>query len=78
MALNGIFMAWQEVSPMMNFQRKRNGDASIRIRWWKNSPVPKVIIPHLLAFVDHMSCSAETYVSLVGSYGCADGIKTSL
>ena len=48
---------------MMNFLRKRNGDASIRIRWWKNSPVPKVIIPHLLAFVDHMSCSAETYVS---------------
>lgn len=29
----GVSMAWQEVSPMMNFQRKRNEDASIRIRW---------------------------------------------
>ena len=26
----------------------------------------------LLAFVDHMSCSADTYVSLSGSNGCAD------
>lgn len=25
-----------------------------------------------LAFVDHMSCSADTYVSLGGSNGCAD------
>ena len=29
----GVSMAWQEVSPMMNFQRKRNEDASIRTRW---------------------------------------------
>lgn len=27
---------------------------------------------NFLAFVDHMSCSAETYVSLSGSNGCAD------
>lgn len=27
---------------------------------------------NFLAFVDHMSCSAETYVSLGGSNGCAD------
>lgn len=27
---------------------------------------------NLLAFVDHMSCSADTYVSLSGSNGCAD------
>ena len=32
MALNGIFMVWQEVSPMMNFLRKKNGDASIRTK----------------------------------------------
>ena len=30
------------------------------------------IISNFLAFVDHMSCSADTYVSLGGSNGCAD------
>lgn len=30
------------------------------------------IIDNFLAFVDHMSCSADTYVSLGGSNGCAD------
>lgn len=30
------------------------------------------VIDNFLAFVDHMSCSAETYVSLGGSNGCAD------
>ena len=29
-------------------------------------------IDNFLAFVDHMSCSADTYVSLGGSNGCAD------
>ena len=29
-------------------------------------------IATFLAFVDHMSCSADTYVSLGGSNGCAD------
>ena len=29
-------------------------------------------IDYFLAFVDHMSCSADTYVSLCGSNGCAD------
>lgn len=29
-------------------------------------------IDNFLAFVDHMSCSAETYVSLGGSNGCVD------
>ena len=29
-------------------------------------------IGNFLAFVDHMSCSADTYVSLGGSNGCAD------
>ena len=29
-------------------------------------------IDKFLAFVDHMSCSADTYVSLGGSNGCAD------
>ena len=27
---------------------------------------------NFLAFIDHMSCSADTYVSLGGSNGCAD------
>lgn len=30
------------------------------------------VIDNFLAFVDHMSCSADTYVSLSGSNGCAD------
>ncbi len=29
-------------------------------------------IDNFLAFVDHMSCNADTYVSLDGSNGCAD------
>ena len=29
-------------------------------------------IDNFLAFVDHMSCSADTYVSLGGFNGCAD------
>ncbi len=29
-------------------------------------------IDNFLAFVDHISCSADTYVSLGGSNGCAD------
>lgn len=32
----------------------------------------KPIINNFLAFVDHMSCCADTYVSLGGSNGCAD------
>ena len=32
-------------------------------------------IDNFLAFVDHMSCSADTYVSLGGSNGCADQFK---
>ena len=30
------------------------------------------IISNFLAFIDHMSCSVDTYVSLGGSNGCAD------
>ena len=30
------------------------------------------IIQNFLSFIDHMSCSADTYVSLGGSNGCAD------
>jgi len=30
------------------------------------------IIQNFLSFIDHMSCSADTYVSLGGSFGCAD------
>ena len=32
----------------------------------------ELLCQNFLAFVDHMSCSAETYVSLGGSNGCAD------
>ena len=30
------------------------------------------IIQNFLSLIDHMSCSADTYVSLCGSDGCAD------
>ena len=30
------------------------------------------VIDNFLTFVDHMSCSADTYVSLSGSNGCAN------
>ena len=30
------------------------------------------IIQNFLSFIDHMSCSADTYVSFGGSNGCAD------
>ena len=30
------------------------------------------IIQNLLSFIDHMSCSTDTYVSLGGSNACAD------
>lgn len=30
------------------------------------------IIQNFLSFIDHMSCNADTYVSLGGSNGCAD------
>ena len=30
------------------------------------------IIQNFLSFIDYMSCSADTYVSLSGSSGCAD------
>ena len=30
------------------------------------------ITQNFLSFIDHMSCSADTYVSLGGSNGCAD------
>ena len=51
-------MAWQEVSPMMNFQRKRNGDASIRRRWYlkrnirRKSHLDKVEKYAVLATID--------------------------
>ena len=42
MALNGIFMVWQEVSPMMNFLR-RNEDEGIRTRWYLKQNLNKQI-----------------------------------
>lgn len=38
----------------------------------KNVVYTEPLYQNFLAFVDHMSCSADTYVSLGGSNGCAD------
>ena len=45
--------------------------------WTKNFATDEVvytgpIIQNFLSFIDHMSCNADTYVSLGGSNGCAD------
>ncbi len=47
------------------------------VHWTKLFATDKVvytepIIQNFLSFIDYMSCSADTYVSLGGSNGCAD------
>ena len=58
-----------------------NGCGSYRrecvAHWTKNFATDEVvytgpIIQNFLSFIDHMSCNADTYVSLGGSKGCAD------
>lgn len=61
-------MVWDDCS---NFRKE------CVISWTKIFATKGVVYTYprcqnLLAFVDHMSCSADTYVSLSGSNGCAD------
>ena len=49
-------------------------------RWTKLFATDKVvyadpIIQNVLSFIDYMSCSADTYVSLSGFNGCADQLS---
>lgn len=58
-----------------------NGCGNYRIEcvahWTKLFATDEVVyteplIQNFLSFINHMSCSADTYVSLGGSNGCAD------
>ena len=61
-------MVWDDCS---NF-RKECVISWTKIFATKGVVYTEPLCQNLLAFVDHMSCSADTYVSLSGSNGCAD------
>ena len=61
-------MVWDDCS---NF-RKECFTSWTKIFATKGVVYTEPLCQNLLAFVDHMSCSADTYVSLGGSNGCAD------
>lgn len=61
-------MVWDDCS---NF-RKECVTSWTKIFATKGVVYTEPLCQNLLAFVDHMSCSADTYVSLSGSNGCAD------
>ena len=52
-------MAWQEASPMMNFQRKRNEDASIRTRWYLKQNLNKQIEENKLLRAENDALKTE-------------------
>lgn len=61
-------MVWDDCS---NF-RKECVTSWTKIFATKGVVYTEPLCQNLLAFVDHMSCSADTYVLLSGSNGCAD------
>ena len=64
-----LFVYCSSRSPIFSqhIERLRTGEeATNEVQFTDNA------IDNFLAFVDHMSCSADTYVSLGGSNGCAD------
>ena len=61
-------MAWDNCG---NF-RKECVTSWTRLFATKGVVYTEPLCQNFLAFVDHMSCSADTYVSLGGSNGCAD------
>lgn len=61
-------MAWDNCG---NF-RKECVTSWIKLFATKGVVYTEALCQNFLAFVDHMSCSADTYVSLGGSNGCAD------
>ena len=61
-------MAWDDCS---NF-RKECVTTWTKLFATKDVVYTEPFCQNFLAFVDHMSCSADTYVSLCGSNGCAD------
>ena len=52
-------MAWQEASPMMNFQRKRNEDARIRTRWYLKQNLNKQIEENRLLRAENDTLKTE-------------------
>ena len=61
-------MTWDDCS---NF-RKECVTSWTKLFATKDVVYTEPLYQNFLAFVDHMSCSADTYVSLGGSNGCAD------
>ena len=79
MALNGIFMVWQEVSPMMNFLRRRNEDASIRTRWYLKRNANKQI-EKIKSLRARENCEASDYSTCLceGKLASAKSYNTTL
>ena len=61
-------MAWSDCSDF----RKECVSHWTKLFATKDVVYTEPLCQNFLAFVDHMSCSAETYVSVGGSNGCAD------
>ncbi len=73
----GIESAVDEFLAMMKWNGLTEFQKECVSNWTKMFATDEVvyaepIIQNFLSFIDNMSCSAETYVSLGGSNGCAD------
>lgn len=73
----GIESAVDEFLAMMKWNGFTEFQKECISNWTKMFATDEVVytepvIQNFLSFVDHMSCSADTYISLGGSNGCAD------
>ena len=73
----GAIFAVEKFLASMDWNGCSNYRRECVAHWTKHFATDEVvynepIIQNFLSFIDHMSCSADTYVSLGGSNGCAD------
>ena len=76
-SLQGAIFAVERFLASMDWNSCGNYRRECVAHWTKLFATDEVvynepIIQNFLSFIDHMSCSADTYVSLGGSNGCAD------
>ena len=76
-SLQGVIFAVERFLASMDWNGCGNYRRECVAHWTKLFATDEVvynepIIQNFLSFIDHMSCSADTYVSLGGSNGCAD------
>lgn len=76
-SLQGAIFAVERFLASMDWNGCGNHRRECVAHWTKLFATDEVvynepIIQNFLSFIDHMSCSADTYVSLGGSNGCAD------